>query len=133
MPILSTLLTFNLTLLSMKEEQPEEGGQHPTEDAGPDYDVHPDGQFVGFADILVACPTSSTVVRETLLVGVTLGASLLPLDANFLDGVAVESDSAVVTGDDVNIFIMGTIRDVSSVFDHARQAECNIGPRALEI
>ena len=36
-----------------------------TEDADADYDVHPSGESVGFADILVTCSTSTTVVGET--------------------------------------------------------------------
>lgn len=36
-------------------------------------------------------------LRTLLLVGITLGAYILLLDANLLNDIAVESDSAVVT------------------------------------
>lgn len=48
-----------------KFEAPERREMLTTEDADPDYDVHPDGQFIGFANIPVARPTGATVVGET--------------------------------------------------------------------
>jgi len=117
----------------MDEEKSEEGSKHPTKDADAHYDVHPNGQFVGFADILLTCPAGTTVVGEALLVSVTLITDVLLLDANFLCGVAIVSDSAVVTGNDVDVLIVGAIRDVSGVFNHARQTECDISPHALEV
>jgi hypothetical protein len=84
-------------------------------------------------DILVTFPIGTAVVGKTLFVGITLCTHTSLLDANFLGGVTVESDSAVITGDDVNIFVVCTVGNVSGVLDHARKAECNVSPRALEV
>ena len=67
------------------------------------------------------------------------------MDTDFLGGITVEVELAVVTAnklahrrsgreggslprDNVNIFITDAIRDIRSVFDHARQAKRNVSP-----
>lgn len=83
-PILHTPFTLDLTLLSMQEEQPEEGTKHSwkenviknpkhgkeveiltTEDANSHYDVRPNGQLVGFTEVLATFPTGTAIVGET--------------------------------------------------------------------
>lgn len=134
-----------------------------TEDADPNYDVHPNRQFIGFADIPVTCSAGTTVVGETPnrisghgrtsprfknltpcrhhtgCLNPSVGYKLSGRhrsrvrfgSCHFKEvGPSQERTSRKngLPGDDVNIFIVGAIRDVSGVFDHARQAECDISP-----
>ena len=84
------------------------------EDTDPYHNVHPNREAVGGPDILVAYSISATVVGGTpseyqvtldrlgiridsLLVGRTRNTDILPLNTDFLGGIAVEIKSTVVT------------------------------------
>jgi len=117
-PILGPLLTFSIAMFAMEEEQREECCNHTTEDPYGTNNIHPGPNCLRGPWSAAADTGSQAVEGSAFFVSRTAGGQLFHPVANKSLGVTVKTILAVVTGDNIEEFlIICTIGDIRRILN----------------
>lgn len=105
-PVLSPLLAFSVAMFTMEEEQREECCNHATEDPYGTNNIHPGPDCLRGPWSAAAHTGSQAVERSAFFVGRTAGGQLFHPVADKSLRVTVKTILAVVTGDNIEEFLI---------------------------